>query len=311
MARLLILTDRAPDDADWKGALIWRIILSLAESQHEVLVATTLELGDDVITHPRLNIIRPVNSWRIDQLPKLAKVLLTYRPQVIHTFALQDKGLWPAFSLWPYFTGMCAVIPGLKRFSTVFDADDTGKSTANWHQQSTRLTVFSQGHSTEFSMQFERPAEIVPLDLDHEGHGEPVDPSVALIPTPVSEWKKPEENLRHVRDLLQRHPETTLRIVGGWGDWEPSRRREGWKILGPVAARVNMTQPMNYRAFVGELQTAGAIWLEPLRRNSWKFLLCTRLANQLGKELFIASPLGFELLPGSTANSLSRLYSLT
>ena len=309
MTRLLILTDRAPDDADWKGALVWRIILSLCESQHEVLVACTQEFSDYPVSHPRLNIVRPVKSWRVDQLPKLAKLLLSYQPQVIHTFALQDK-FWPALSLWPYFTSFCAAIPGIKRFSTIFDSNDYGKSTFNWHQQATKLTVFSQGHSTELDLEFDREIEIVPLDLDHEITVESSDESIALIPSPVSQWKNPEDNLRHVCNLLQRHPEKTLRIIGGWGEWEPSRRREGWKILEPVVARVELTEPMNYHAFVDELRRAGSVWLEPIRRNSWKYLLCTRLSQQLGKDLLISSPLGFELQSGSTANCLSRLYTL-
>jgi hypothetical protein len=311
MARVLILTDRGPGDADWKGDLVWRIILSLAESQHEVLVACTQKFDEHPMTHSRLNIIRPVHSWRADQLPKLVRVLMSFQPQVVHTFALQDHGLWPALSLWPYFSGMCAVYPGLKRFSTLFDAHDyEGPASAGWHRQATKLTVFSEGHATELATRFDRPIEIVPLDFEHEPpDGENSGGEGALIPAPVSEWNSPRQNLLHVRELLHRHPELTLKIIGGWGDWPASERREGWKILGSVAGRVHLTEPVDYHALTDELREAGQLWLEPLRRNSWKFLLCMRLASQLGKEFLVASPLGFEWLPGSTANSLSRLYA--
>jgi hypothetical protein len=310
MARLMILTDRAPHDPDWKGAVIWRTILSLCETHHEVLVATSKSLDEIPLTHSRLTVIRPVKSWRADQLPKLVRVLMTYQPQVIHAFALQDGGLWPSLTLWPYFSAMCMVIPGLKRYSTVFDSDDCGAGVASWHQNPSRLTAFSPGHSEEFGGQFSRPVEVTPLDLEHEGgRADSANSSDALIPVPVSEWENSEKNLVYVRDLLLRHPEVSLKIVGGWGDWPSTRRREGWQVLGPVAGRVNMGDPLDYRNFVDELRRAGALWLEPLKRKSWKFLLCSQLANQLGKELFVASPLGFELLAGSTANSLSRLYS--
>src|SRR4051812_6517722 len=102
MARLLILTDRESDDTDWKARVVWRIIESLAEAHHEVLVASPVAFDQPPVSHPRLNVIRPITSWRIDQLPKLAKVLLTFQPNVVQTFALQDNGLWPKLSIWPY-----------------------------------------------------------------------------------------------------------------------------------------------------------------------------------------------------------------
>ena len=61
MARVLVLTDRASDDGGWKGALIWQIIQSLAESQHEVLVATPLAAERVPLTHARLTVTSALN----------------------------------------------------------------------------------------------------------------------------------------------------------------------------------------------------------------------------------------------------------
>lgn len=309
MARLLILTDRDGDDADWKGTLVWRIIKSLAEAQHEVVVACTVDFDDPPVSHPRLSVIRPVNSWRIDQLPKLMKAILTFQPQVIQTFAIQDRGLWPKLSLWPYFSAVCAVMPGLKRVSTIFDNEDVGSMLENWNKQASTVAMFSQTFAQEMSGTLGRLADVLPLDLPLEIAGGAPALDVAVIPSSVSDWEFPEQNLIHVRDLLHRYPQTTVKIIGGWGIWSASQKREGWKILESVAARVQMREPMAFDPFLREIEDAREFWLEPVRRNSWRFLLCTQIARQLGKKVLMGTPLKYEMPLGSTANSLSRIYS--
>jgi len=311
MARLLILTDRTPLDSDWKGALVWKIILSLSESQHEVLVATTCDLESIEVQHPRLTVVKPVTSWRVDQLPKLVKLLLTYQPQIVHAFGLQTENLWPPLSLWPMFAGMCAVMPGVKRFSTLFDARDCGTASMAWHKQATRLTVFNDAASKSLSHLVERPLESVPLDLEVSVSPEQSDEApLVLVPANVSEWEHPIHGLVHIRDHLNRHPATNFKIVGGWGDWPPSKRKEGWQILEAVASRVHMCEPVSYATFVDMLASADSLWLEPLHRESWKFYLSSGLAEHLKKRVYVSSPARVSAAVGSTANSLSRLYNI-
>ena len=46
------------------------MIRALAESQHQVLVLTTLDPATIDVAHPRLTIARPAPSWRADNLPR-------------------------------------------------------------------------------------------------------------------------------------------------------------------------------------------------------------------------------------------------
>jgi hypothetical protein len=311
MARIMTLTDCAPDDTGWKGAISWRIIQALAESHHEVLVLTTLDLERIQLTHPRLTVTRPIQTWRVDQLPKLTKILLTYKPQIIHTFALTPSRLWPALTIWPYFNSICALIPGLKRVATLFDAQDASASDPayKWLEGSKPITVFSEEHRAALSRQLDRSIEVVPLDLESDtGDTKSVVNARILIPAAVSEWQDPHQGLRHLVEYLLRRPETSAQIVGGWGDLPHSERKVGWQILEGVAARVMMLEHLSLKRFLPELEASDELWLEPLRRDSWKFLLCMRLAQQMHKRLFVSSPITLALPSGSTANSLSRLY---
>jgi hypothetical protein len=79
--------------------------------------------------------------------------------------------------------------------------------------------------------------------------------------------------------------------------------------LESVAGRVALTEPLGLDQFVEEVQACETVWLQPLHKHSWKFLLSSQLARQLGKKIFLSQPLEFELPSGSTANSLSRLYN--
>jgi hypothetical protein len=306
MAKVLVLTDRTPDDTDWKGALTWRTILALAECQHEVLVATPAPFERIGVTHPRLNIIRPIQSWAVSQLPKLAKTLLTYRPDVVHTFALNRSKLWPSLSLWPFFSAL----PGFKKIVTLFEPSDCdSKQLAfEWYRSANRLTVFSEEMRHSLGKSLARALEVLPLDFDLE-------PSLAesqrrlLIPASVAEWREPLLNLEHMADYLRHNPEIEMRIIGGWGDYPQSERKQAWNMLGECAARLSLSEGVSLPEFVKQLRGAQGIWLEPLPRDSWRFLLSSQLARQLGKGLIVSTPPSLALAAGSTANSLSRIYT--
>lgn len=307
-ARVLVFTDRAPDDSDWKGAFTWRTILSLAECQHEVLVATPLDFDQVHISHPRLNVIRPIHSWRADQLPKVAKTLLSFRPDVVHTFALRFSRLWPSLSLWRYL----AAFPSLRKITTLFDAEDCLRAPAacEWYKSASRLTVFSEIHRHEISKILARTPEILPLELElgPDLARESVDEE-HLIPAPVSEWRDPESAFRHLADFLRHNPHSRMSLIGGWGEVPQVARKNVWRELGDLATRLTLTEPLNFPEYLARLHGASGVWLEPLKPDSWRFLLSSQLARQLGKRLIVSSPLTFALNSGSTANSLSRLYT--
>lgn len=312
MARLVALTDRRPDDTDWKGAFIWRLILALAESQHEVLVLTSENPESLPFTHPRLTVARPIEKWSADHLPKLAQAMVQFRPEILHTFALRPNRLWSPLTVWPYMNAVAGAFPQVRRYSTLLDEEDFDpQDSANkWHRGAHAITVFTAAHAKKAKEIFPTTTiERAPLELDlPDVIPAPEDVSdYILVPTPVSQWAVPESDLLELARELARNPERQVKILGGWGDCLTSERRQGWEILSAVAGQVQMLESPHLPAFVQLASAARTVWLRGLKPDSWRTLLARHIAETLGKE--VAGP-RVENLRGSTANFISRLYTL-
>ena len=309
MSRVLVFTDRDSEDRGWKGALIWQIILSLAESQHEVLVATPLESGRTAVTHPRLTVTRPVTSWRADQIVPLTRLLFTYQPQVIQTFALKTSRLWPALSVWPYLQGLCRTMPHVQRISTLFDEDDaiTTDASFRWHQSANAVTVFSEHQRARCEHRFGRQVLVVPMEITPIT--KPPSPlRGVVVPAPVSEWHDPEGGLMRLARLCTEEQSYDVHILGGWGDWTARERKQGWLRLQKVAERVHFHPDFSLSEFATIAQTAERLWLEPLHQSSWRYLLATTLGTQYERKMTLPGAWVPSVSAGSTANSLSRIY---
>ncbi|MGE0527212.1 MAG: hypothetical protein AB7G93_08215 [Bdellovibrionales bacterium] len=314
MARVAVLTDRSPHDADWKGPFVWQTVLALAESQHEVLVLTTQNPDNIPIVHPRLRVARPTPSWRADQALKLAQALIPFRPEILHTFALHPNQLWSAFTVWPYLNSVCQILPGLRRFSTLFDSADVTEKEPSliWHQGSECWSVFSPAQEAWARAIFHGRIDVVPLEIQTHGSESscedfaPASDDFILVPGPISEWRRAEESLQALGELLQSHPELRARIAGGWGEWPSFRKRRGWETLNSVAHQVDMLTDIPFADFVDMARRCRFLWTEPLSADSWRSLIAARLADELSLSLRGPQP---PVVMGSTANFLSRLYS--
>ncbi len=311
MARVLVFADGTPDDDDWKGAFAWSLIRALAESQHQVLVLTTVEPEKIMIEHPRLTIGRPAPNWGAQHLPKFLQGVVMFRPEVIHTFALKPTRLFGAMTIWPYLHGACAIFPGLMRFSAFFEAADLREKdpTLTWHKGSRASVVFTPAQQRAFDEKFQLLSELLPVELEHGVRTQQDGAeNVLLIPAPVSEWGNVEQDLRRLAEFLLASPHLQARIVGGWGDLPLSERRAGWQYLLPVADRVSMLEKLPFTEFLKQAREAQSIWLECLPSDSWRQVLSTFVAEGLGRTLHGHRP---TLAQGSTANFLSRLFSQT
>jgi|GEM_PF-5031255 len=309
MARVLVLTDRHPLDPDWKGAVAWNLILSLSESQHQVLVLTTQDPETIPISHPRLTIARPAKSWDARQLPKFLQGILLFRPEVIHTFAVKPSRLWKGLSIWPYLHTACRLIPGLQRFSTVFESSDLPENDPSWawHMGSRRTVVFS-GEQKLAMENRNRSAEVSPLEIEAPTEFDDEEPGVPyiLVPAPVSEWNNPQRDLLMLARHLEQNPDLHAHVSGGWGDWPTSSRRIAWSKMMPVADRLHMLEPLSLPQVVREARRARSLWCEPLVQDSWRSLLAAQLARALNVPAQGGRP---ALDQGSTANFLSRLFA--
>lgn len=309
MARVLVLTDRHPLDPDWKGAVAWKLILALSEAQHQVLVLTTLNPDSISITHPRLTIARPAKTWDARQLPKFLQGILLFKPEVIHTFALKPSRLWKTLTVWPYLHGACRVLPGLKRYSTVFETGDLpeGDPSWAWHLGSRRTVVFSEEQKRSLE-NLNRSAEVSPLELEAPAGiktAPPEDPYV-LVPAPVGEWTHPQRDLLLLTRYLEDHPGTHARVAGGWGDWPASSRRIAWSKMMAIAPRLHLLEPLTLPQLMSEAAGAETLWCEPLDPDSWRGLLAAELARALNVPKRGGRP---ALPPGSSTNFLSRLFA--
>lgn len=312
MARLLALTDRGPDDLDWKGPLTWQIILALAETQHEVLALTTFDAESVEFSHPRLKIARPAQNWSVVHMPAIAQTVIGFNPDVIHTFGLRANPRWPVTTVWPFLTTMCKVLPRVKRVCTLFDERDClpDDSAKEWVEESNQFTVFCESHREMVEQRFERPTELVPFELPTAFR--PIDRFLtehAVIPAPVSEWEDADRGMQLLAEFLHRHPLAQVTITGGWGSRSASQRKHGWLLLGKCAAQVHLTAPLQLHDFLSLIDAADSIWLESLRRDSWKFLVSVKLGVQLNKDVHLSTPLTSPLKEGSMANAISRLYT--
>jgi hypothetical protein len=310
MARVLVLTDRHPLDTDWKGAVAWNLILSLSESQHQVLVLTTQDPETIHITHPRLTIARPAKTWDARHLPKFLKGILLFRPEIIHTFALKPSRLWKGLTIWPYLHPACRVLPGLRRFSTLFEIADLpeGDPSWAWHIGSHRTVVFSDEQKLELEAHMNRAAEVSPLEIEplQESEDEDLNHSYILIPAPVGEWKNPQRDLLMLAKHLIEHPDLHAHVSGGWGDWPASSRRMAWSKMMPIASRLHMLEAHSMPELMREVRRAKSLWCEPLVKDSWRSLLAAQVAAALNVPTEGGRP---ALTHGSTANFLSRLFA--
>lgn len=325
MARLAILTDRLPRDPSWKGAVVWQIIRHLAESQHEVAVFTTESPEQISFTHSRLTVARPAPSFGVERLPRFAQALISYRPEVIHTFAVKRSSLWPSLTLWPYLDAVCRVLPGVRRVTTMFEAEDFAATGAAelWYQGSDQWTVFSPSDESRARARFAGRIEVAPLEemaaispvlgpsavdvLEGDGFDTGFEDVFTLVPAPVSEWPDPRRGVERLAAYLLENAHAVAHINGGWGELTMSERRHNWSVLGEAAARVRLLEPLDLERACERVRAARTVWTTGLAPDSWRHLLSQRLAEAAGKELIGAAPV-HALPQGSTANFLSRLY---
>lgn len=280
MARLVTICDRAPSDTDWKGAIVWKTILGLAESQHEVLALTPLDPSEVEIAHPRLTIVRPAESFSFLMLGRWLRAVFQFQPEIIQTFALRMPG---RLSSWPVLAQTLLAFPGVQRYSTVFAEED--------------YAPFARISAPFDAAEFSLGGETSPANSNN---------SYVVIPAPVSEWQKPIVDILMLGDYLEQNPGVDACVVGGWGEAGLLDRREGWGLLGPLSARVRMLPSMQFPDFVNLARASRGLWLRSLRANSWRGFVSSHVAQVLQLPTIGATPL---LNAGSTANFLSRLYS--
>lgn len=276
MARLAVVVDRSPKDEEWKGAFAWKTILSLAESQHEVLALTTLDPAEIELQHPRLTVARPSAHFGPKDFPHWLRAWIQFNPDVIHTFALKKPA---RFHFWPLINLSLQPFTRLRKFSSVFDPSDYAPF-------------------PKIDMPFEW--ELQPFTAA------PEERPFIVIPEPVSRWSRPMIDLILLNEFLMRHRELDCHIVGGWGEMALSERRTGWQTLQDVSDQIHMGRGVTLFDFIHLVTKSSGLWLNGLSPQSFP----ARIAGHVGRTWSLTTwgevP---ELSAGSPANFLSRLYS--
>ncbi len=294
MSRLALLTDRSPNDSEWKGHFAWNIILALAESQHEVLALTTLDPANIEVSHSRLTVIRPAAGWGLIYSPKWIRALFQFRPEIVHTFSLMPNKTPKAFTIWPLLESALSAMPRIRRYSTSLSSSDF----APFRPIETPLELQNSGGQAEVSGI--RDAGSSPSAAHNPNSGS------VIIPGAVSEWHRPQADLLLLNEFLLSNREVHVHVVGGWGDWTLSERRAGWQVLEEVQSQVHMGPAVDFTAFVDLARSSQGLWLRSFHENSWRSLVAAHVARHLSLTTWGEVP---ELNVGSSANFLSRLYT--
>ncbi len=311
MARVVILTDRMPGDLDWKGDVVWQIVRSLAESQHDVQVFTTEDPDQVPFSHPRMNVARPANSWGVETLLKWTQAILSFKPDVIHTFALKPQKRWSWLSIFPILSGTAQLLP-VTRVCTFFEPQDfnnVNSSLNTWYLHSQHWTVFTSATEFEARKRFCGRIDVVPWgEVWLPDHLEAPADHFAFVPSPVSEWTNPEHGLVMLADWLRRSDGLCAFINGGLGSLRLAERRKAWSRLAEVSAQVRMLEPLNFTQLGRYIGGAQKLWLACEPRTSWRMCLSLQVAQQLAIPTVGAPEVVGSSKSGSTANFLSRLY---
>ncbi len=271
MIRVLALVDRLPSDPDWKGGVIWDNLMTLAQSEYEVLVVGP-ELASRVeLKHPNLKVASPIKSWRADQFLALARLMFNYQPDVVHVFAPRPPTYSLMPQLWPLLTSFCMAQVRVQKFFTGFDSADHFPSLLTWINR-----------TPHFATSLSLAAEAGPCrDLE------------ILLPSPISEWTRPLDGLAWLADQLCLAPSAVAGILGGWGNSSSELRRQGWLELKTCANRVR---------FLPDLGLAQALkWLNPSGH------VATQWMNKDDMRLKVLEAL--PEIEFAALNDLSRLYS--
>lgn len=289
MARLLTFADRGPLDVEWKGAVVWKTILSLAETHHEVLALTTLPLETvESISHPRLTIASPAPDFAITRVARWMRAFLQFQPEIVHTFGLRAP---PRFSCWPVLAQAVSAFPRLQHYSTVFSDSDFApfeRVSAPFDPEDFNARDIG---SNEAAVEFDNCSR-----------------NFYIVPAPVSEWQKPLVDLLMLADFLENNPAINVCVVGGWGSFDLRERKQGWNLLGPLSARVQMLPDLRFEDFVALTRKSRGLWLRSVPYRSWRALVASHVADALSLPIIGTVA---QLHSGSAANFLSRLYSNT
>ena len=289
MARLAVLTDRAPNDSEWKGHFAWNIILSLAESQHEVLALTTLDPASIEVAHSRLTVVRPAAGWSLLHSPKWIRALFQFRPEIVHTFSLKPTKTPKALTIWPLLESALSAMPRIRRYSTSLSNSD-----------------FAPFRGIETPLELQHTSRIQDTVNSIQDTEQQPNIGSVIVPGAVSEWHRPQSDLLLLNEFLLSNRETHAHVIGGWGDWTLSERRSGWKTLEEVQSQVTMGPALDFAGFVELARTSRGFWLRCFHGNSWRSLVAAHVARQLTLATWGEVP---QLNVGSSANFLSRLYS--
>ena len=85
MAKIAFFIERLPPDADPISGFAYDLIRSLAEQSHEIRIYSTYVEGAPLPPrHPRIEILRPFQSWGWLEIPRVLPLLMEFRPDVFH-----------------------------------------------------------------------------------------------------------------------------------------------------------------------------------------------------------------------------------
>lgn len=275
----------------------------LAESQHEILLiareSDVLKLGE---LNPRIQIAQAAKDWTWKSLASVARALLPFAPQVIHSIIGQSPRL---FSLWPALQ----VLFSQGTPVVISSADGVGRERLT----SLNFPIFAADLVGNLNLWEDEPSALRMPSPKPE----------VFIPGPISSYENWETTLKDLIAAIESHPNHNFSLGFDWSDLAVKHRLK-WRprleasVLPEQSVRTISTQ---FTIQNQALNQSTHIVLSPLRRDSWWRPLLLGAAQTRGREV-IDSTNWYEQLshglrpptgelgpkPDTSINSLARYY---
>lgn len=245
MARIAFFTESLPPQSDIIAEFSYDLIRSLADQQHEIRVFSTYRDGQELPpAHPRIEVLRPFQSWSWLEIPRILPLLIDFRPELIHIVQPRAEAL-------KGFTNAMSALPSLKLvlgqpvFVTSFY--DLRRSLLKTHnlllRASDAVTVSNSSQQELLSSVLTRAAHIVPIPSSTASGEAQADSNleqfvddgqVIFVPGDVGDHENIEELFSTLNSVLGKHPDSKVVFGGGWGSVHAKLRHV---LLRPFAER--------------------------------------------------------------------------
>lgn len=198
--RIAFLFDNSNGASTALDRVTYAWITGLAESQHEIKVITNHDhLPPESLSSPRVTWARAMNTWSFLELPRLARALLPYSPEVVHVVLCRQMQ-------WGQFSAMGAAFQAFRLPLVVSTGEGRQTATPHWPGVLAWLNPGKPRISPPPILSSGGPAAADPK------------PGTVYIPGPLHALRNWRRTLREVFALAARPSQTVWHLGFDWSE---------------------------------------------------------------------------------------------